>query len=386
MNKNKRNIIYFMDFADSLENADRVGSVTRIIRYFNALSEHSITINILSPDLKNYSSLLSDSKHYPLPAYSGSFRHIVFLIFSPIIFRTLMRDAHLYWAKFSSSIPAMIAKTLYRKPIVNYFDYNWVELSRASKEGRLELGIKWLIEHLMIRYSDYFITTTDTLKSYLINMGFRYPEKIFIIPNYVDTDLFVPSSEAHDNKMFKILSVGRLSEQKNFPLLLQGVSRLQELTDKQIKLTIVGAGPLKEALLSEASARKVSLTIIDRIPNSEMHPLYTDNHLFVMTSPREGHPRALIEAMACGLPIVGTNVTGISDIIKDNDDGLLCDENRDSVANQILRIINDKELAARLGENARKQAVARYSFKALLEKESLIYKQIFADAERHSRG
>lgn len=374
-------VSFFLDFADSLENADRVGSVTRILRYFNALAE-DIGIDVLSPDYKDYSPKLKNgARHLPLPSFAKVNRHIAFLFISPIIFRNSLKESSLYWAKFSSSVPAVLAKKLFKKPLVNFFDYNWVELSGASKESKLEFKIKTAIERLMIRHSDYFITTTETLRSYLIEKGFKHPERIFVIPNYVDTELFCPCEKTQEPEVLNILSVGRLSEQKNFPLLIDGISFLLQRTDIKIKLTIVGSGPLRDDLLQQAGKFKLKLEIKERVANDRMPSIYQASDVFVMTSPREGHPRALVEAMACGLPVVGTNVVGIRDVITDRHNGLLCAENKEDIAEKILQIARNRSFTEKLSKNAREEAVLKYSFTALVERERTIYDQIFSNKQ-----
>lgn len=377
-NQHKR-IVFFLDFADSLENADRVGSIARIIRYFNALSDSSLEVRVVSPDIKNYSSLFTQGgKHHPLPPFARINRHLAFLIFSPFIFGGILRESNLYWAKFSSSVPAILAKKLFKRPLVNYFDYNWVELSGASKESKFEFYIKSVIERLMIKNSDYFITTTETLKLDLIAKGFKYPDKIFVIPNYVDTDIFFPETGTKDQISLRILGVGRLNEQKNFPLLIDGVARLQSLISRNVEVTIVGSGPLKDELLEQAKKVRINFEIIERISNNEMPSVYKKHHIFVMTSPREGHPRALIEAMACGLPVVGTNVIGIRDVVSDGINGLLCSQTPEGVADTLLRLTNDPSLAEKLGMHAREEVVNRYSFKVLVQKERKLYEGIIS--------
>lgn len=370
-------MIFLIDFADRFENCDRVGSLDRNIKYFREISGSFMQTAIISPDIKDYSFFLGDhTKHYPMPSYARFNMHIFYLLFSPLIFWNILKNSNVYWTKFSSAIPGIIAKKMFKKRLVNYFDYNWVELSKESKENKLEYKIKSIIEKLMIHNSDYFITTTSALKSYLVNSGFKYPENIIIIPNAVDTDLFHKKNTPQKGNIIKILSVGRLNVQKNFPLLIDGIAGLQNKVKRKIALTIVGTGPLKEAFKHQAQAYELDLRILDRINNNRMPEVYCEHDVFVMTSPREGHPRALIEAMSCGLPVIGTNVEGIKDIIEDGVNGLLCDCNPADVTRKVLSLANDEAYARRLGEKARVDVVNKYSFKALIQKEKDIYHKI----------
>lgn len=374
----KKRIVFFLDFADSFDNADRVGSVTRIIKYFNALAEY-YEIFVLSPDITDYSSRYYCAfRHIPLSKLGQINRHIVYLLLSPLLISRILKSSDLYWGKFSSAIPSIIAKKVFSKPLINLFDYNWVELSRESNESKLEFIVKSRIEKMMIKHSDYFIATTDRLKNYLYFNGFKHSDRIFVIPNYVDTDLFSPCTISGDRSIFRILGVGRLTEQKNFSLLIEGVSKINNIFDQNIEITIVGNGPCKEKLLHQAKELNLRFRIIERVSNNEMPSLYNKHSVFVMTSPREGHPRALIEAMACGLPVIGTDVEGIRDIITDGINGLLCKEDSTDIADKISLIMSDGELSSRLGECARNHALMEYSFKALIEKEVSILNLILS--------
>lgn len=371
-------ILFLLDFADSFENCERVGSLPRNIEHFKALSTNFIEAYILSPDIVNFSDHLGiGGIHYPLPSRAKKIRLPVFLFLSPLLNKQVFANCDILWAKFSSMIPALIAKKIYKKPIICFFDYNWSELSWASNENIVEYNVKSLIEKLIIKHSDYIITTTDTLRSYLIEKGFHSEKKIYLLPNSVDTKAFSPILQKKINEQLKVLSVGRLNEQKNFPLLIESISVFQKKHDNKVKLTIVGTGPLKSSLLDFAYENGVNLTIIDRVPNNEMPEVYNNHDIFVMTSPREGHPRALLEAMSCGLPVVCTNVKGIRDIIKDNQNGLLSDQDKEDIANKILRVMTDKNTLLKLSKNARKEVIEKYSFEALIQEEVYIYQSIF---------
>lgn len=381
-----KRLLFLVDSAGSLENWDRVGSLARIVRYFNTLTDNSFEIHIISPDVRDYTfRLKKDGCHHSLPIRSRFGRLVSYSLLSPFLFRQVFRQCDLYRARFSSVLPAIIAKKIYKKPIVSYFDWNWVGFSKQYNENICEYSVKSMIEKLMIKHSDYFITTTDTLKAYLLEKGFYSEKRIFILPNYVDTQLFKPTATMAKSGQVEILGVGRLHEQKNFALLIDAASIVKTRKGRDVKLTIVGSGYLKTTLSNLARENGMDLEIIDRIPNEKMPSVYNKHHLFVMTSTKEGHPRALLEAMSCGLPVIGTDVEGVRDIIDHGENGLLCSEDEEDVADKISYLISDTEAAIRLGKHARRYVAENYSFPNLIQKEAAIYGLILSDP-RHRRN
>jgi glycosyltransferase involved in cell wall biosynthesis len=83
--------------------------------------------------------------------------------------------------------------------------------------------------------------------------------------------------------------------------------------------------------------------------------------LFVLPSKWEGMPKALVEAMACGLPVIGTDVPGIRDLIDHGRNGYLCEPGERGIRSAIASLIEDPQVGARLGQEARKFAASRFS-------------------------
>ena len=101
----------------------------------------------------------------------------------------------------------------------------------------------------------------------------------------------------------------------------------------------------------------------------DLPAIMQDWDLFVLPSLYEGHPKALIEAMAAGLPVVGSNVIGIREIITDGENGLLAEPDADSLRAAIQRLIQDRALRQRLGRAAREHAVQHFSLDRIVELE-----------------
>ncbi|MEX2144504.1 MAG: glycosyltransferase family 4 protein [Anaerolineales bacterium] len=170
--------------------------------------------------------------------------------------------------------------------------------------------------------------------------------KISVVPNYVEIDRFQPL-EREPNKTLRIGFVGRLAWEKNLNLLIEAAAGLD------VELLLVGEGPLKEELASLAANTKVKVNFLGRMPNVALPDFLNSCDVFVLPSLYEGHPKALLEAMACGLAVIGTRVPGIHELIADGENGLLCEPDASSLRQALERSLGDSALRVRLGSQAR---------------------------------
>jgi glycosyltransferase involved in cell wall biosynthesis len=128
----------------------------------------------------------------------------------------------------------------------------------------------------------------------------------------------------------------------------------------------VGDGPERAAVEAEASRQGVPLSLLRHVPNEMLPALYRRCRVFAIPSVREGNPKALLEAMACGVACVGTATPGIVDLITSGINGLLCDDSPESLASSIMRLLSDDDLRTRLGRAARAKVLARNSLSKIL--------------------
>ena len=165
----------------------------------------------------------------------------------------------------------------------------------------------------------------------------------------------------------RIVSVGRLAAQKGHDVLLRAFAEVAR-EHPEWTLTIVGEGPQRQALLRLAAelgiAERVHFT--GEVP--EPGEMLATSDFFVMASRYEGFPNALLEAMACGLPVISTTSVGAQEIVTDGHDGLLTPiEDETALAQAMRRLIEDPQLRARLGRNG--AAVSeRYSLDGIMQR------------------
>lgn len=269
----------------------------------------------------------------------------------------------------SAAIPAIVGKLIFQKKFI--FNFNYDYQAWAKIEGKLALvPLLKTEEYLAFKFCDGVFVADEKMAEYAGK--FVSPEKITVIRNGVDTVAFSSAKVKKIGKEKVILSVGRLEKQKNFGQLVEAVSKL----GKGIRLVIVGRGELKEDLMSLAKKTVVNLEIIDVVPNDKLPEVYNRADVYVQPSLMEAPVKTLLEAMSCGLPCVATNVPGIREVINDGESGLLAGLNAGDLAQKIKLLLGDRNLAEKLGRQARETIKAKYDLKKYLELETEVLKSV----------
>ncbi len=231
---------------------------------------------------------------------------------------------------------------------------------------RLPLG-KAMLNFLRKSNAFYQILSTRSY-SYLTSHGFR-AEQIVHIPGSVDTERFQPAPERRPDPARPerdIICVARLDYAKGVDVLLHAWGRmLREPSEWRAhlkpRLRLVGDGRLKPQMEYIVAELGIQDSVEFLGLRTDVVDLLQQSWGFVLPSRWEGMSNALLEAMACGLPCVATSVSGSEDIISEGVNGLLVEpEQPAEMAQALRRIIEDTELAQRLGRTGRATVVRDY--------------------------
>lgn len=138
-----------------------------------------------------------------------------------------------------------------------------------------------------------------------------------VLYNAADTNLFQAGSGKPDNTIFTVLGVGRLVPVKGFHILLVAFARLYRQLDQQARLILVGEGPLRDTLIQQATELGIrhAVDIVGVVPHDKIVSYYQRAHVFCLPSFSEGSPTVIVEAMACGVPVVASQVGGVGEIV-----------------------------------------------------------------------
>jgi glycosyltransferase involved in cell wall biosynthesis len=179
--------------------------------------------------------------------------------------------------------------------------------------------------------------------------------KFFLIPNVVDTEWFSPGQRIRSDNAFVILGVGSLETVKRFDRFLEIAVGLKRKTNREVRVIIAGDGRQRqpiEALAEQARQKGVNVELPGRV--ADPLKLYQSADVLLLTSDREGTPNVIMEAMACGLPVVATNVGGVADLVKNSETGFLFEPNDQACAVAIMeRLAAKSECMVEMGQHAR---------------------------------
>lgn len=211
-----------------------------------------------------------------------------------------------------------------------------------------------------IRRADFIICISEFHRRFYLENGAR-PEQLQIVYCGIDTDLFQPRRRVRaPDEPFHILSSGRLVEKKGFPVLIEACAILKA-HGHDFRCTIGGSGP-DEARLRALVAQKGledQVTLTGEAIKQEDIPafmyagdIYCLHCVWASDNDVDGLPQMLVEAMACGLPSVSTNLVGIPDLVIDGETGLLVEPGAaTALAQALIKLAEDDALAQLLAQN-----------------------------------
>lgn len=198
--------------------------------------------------------------------------------------------------------------------------------------------------------------------------------KIRVVPNAVDGLRFRPDpSKGKDDE---VLWVGRFVPEKGIEHLVVALRRI--LIERKVKLRLVGDGPQRARVerLVERLGLEQNVIFQGGVDRNEVARLMSQGSLFVLPSVKEGLPVVLLEAMASELPVIASNIPGVAEVISDGQNGLLFQpQDTEALAKAVLTLLDDRNLARRLGSNARKTALQRYSWELMLKSLNRVYEE-----------
>jgi glycosyltransferase involved in cell wall biosynthesis len=291
------------------------------------------------------------------------------------------------------------------KPHIVHIDeepYNvatWQAMRLAKKQGAKAIFFTWqnihrrypppfsLIESYNLRNADYAIAGNSEAVRVLKAKGYRGPVRV--IPQFgVDPEMYhvsrftfhVSGSKVESLQPFAIGYVGRLVEEKGVHILLRAVAGL----DGEWRLCILGSGPQWTHLerLAEELGIAEQVRFEDPIPSTQMPNYYNQLHTLVLpslTRPnwKEQFGRVLIEAMACGVPVVGSDSGEIPNVI--GDAGLVFPEgDAQALRAKLSQLMADPALRDGLAQRGRERVLAHYTQAQVAAKTYQVYRELMA--------
>jgi len=225
--------------------------------------------------------------------------------------------------------------------------------------------------------ADALIANSEGLKK--LATDFYDKKTVDIIYNGVDIDKFYPivSSEKDynaDDKIIKLLFVSRLIERKGLQFVIPHLKEMQKKSHKKIQLIVVGDGPYREELEKIASENECANMICfeGQKDKAELLSYYQQADIFILPSKKEGMPNVVLEAMACGLPIVMTPCEGSKELVTNN--GII--SSIDIFSDKLAELCADTKLQQNMGQNSLINIEKIFQWKSVSQKYMEIFERI----------
>ena len=204
------------------------------------------------------------------------------------------------------------------------------------------------------------------------------PEKMQVIPSGVNTRIFVPKKREF-NMIPRVLFVSRFSLGKGLPYLIKAAGLLRR--NHHFRILMVGGTPqdngygISISMIRDLGLRDI-VEVRPPVPHSNLPEIYSAHDMSVLPSEKEALGKVLLEAMACGRPVISTRSGGITDIVDDGKTGLLVPpRNPGALAEALLELIEDEGKRNRMGSLARRKAI-HFEWKSIAQRHLEAFRSI----------
>jgi sugar transferase (PEP-CTERM/EpsH1 system associated) len=296
------------------------------------------------------------------------------------LYRLLRRErpALLHTWMFHANIPGRVVGRLAGVPII----------LTSRRNVNIGGGQRELLSRLTSGMDDLVIAVCELARQAEIERAGVSPEKVVTVYNGLDAAEFAGVDQERAALVRQglaiprgtpvVAAVGRLHPQKDFPTLLRAMARVHEAVPGA-RLLVVGDGMLRGDLEAQARSLELSSSVVFTGQRADVPELLNAVDLFALSSLWEGLPNVVLEAMAAGLPVVGTRVGGVPEVVVDGVTGILVPpRDPEALASGIAQLLSDSELSQRMGDAGRARVVEQYSVERMVRETEVLYEGLLA--------
>lgn len=357
-------LVLFLSRATHLRRWDEMGILGRELAIYKLMSNIFGSISIVTSggeeELKYQQSTGIIKILYNCWGLSPN----LYSLAAPILHRDTLRRATVYKSnQLDGAWTAALAGALHNKPVIVRVGYLWADTHRYMGGSGVKAALMDRLQAITIKRANALFVTTPTMKRQ-INQSYGIPaKKIKTIPNNVNTAIFHPLPDITPVKG-RVCYIGRLEPVKNLRHLITAMAEIPRAS-----LILIGEGSQRQELEKLVSDKRANVQFRGTLPHHQIPIEINRSEIYILPSLTEGHPKALIEALACGTAIVGTNVPGIRDLIQHGETGWLCETSSNSIQEAISELLVNPQLRKKLEQNARSYAVSNFSLDKIYELE-----------------
>jgi glycosyltransferase involved in cell wall biosynthesis len=268
-----------------------------------------------------------------------------------------------------------VVRIVARRAGLPYVAHVHIDVLSSGRAGFLLGPYKRLLLGPDLRSAAAVIVPTPDYRA-IIHEKYEVPrERIAVIPNGTDHRIAqLPKEPPRADREIRLLFVGRLSVQKNIPLMLDSMAAYLRTGGRKATLTVIGDGPEKSKTLSmiERLGLTGAVTLLGTLHGPDLESQYERADALILTSTNESFGLVLIEAMTKGLPIVTVDIPAVRNVVADGVNGLLAPQNPEAIADSIQRLFSDDGLYSALSGHNLSEARG-YSWDATATAVSSVY-------------
>jgi len=372
------NLILFFTYGVSLRTWTETGLLDREIILYKKLIENGLRVTFITYGEESdyqYRDKLGNIKIIPFYAFikkpSNKIIRFIQSFFLPFILKEQLKQADIFKTnQMSMTWGPLLSKLIFKKKLIVRCGFEWYKTLLQKPHSILLKYFVYITEWISYRNADAIILTSEIDKKYVIaTFKVKHNNKIKVIPNYIDTGTFKPINDIKKKKD-SLVFVGRLSKEKNLFNLFEAIKESKYILD------IIGDGELKDELKDYSLKNQIKVNFLSIISNNKIPEILNQYEVFILPSYYEGNPKALLEAMSCGLAVIGTDLEGINNIIRHKDHGYLCKTDSKSIRYAINIVMEDKLLRKRMGAQARKFVISHCSIDEIVKRELEFYSTV----------
>jgi len=319
------------------------------------ITKFGLKVNALSLDRINLSRIIS---------------LFILFIYSFIYLRKIIPDiVHSHSPELGFILS--LACKIYKIPIINTCH----GITFPDKHYSL---IKRKTEELLLKYAGFNkIITVD--QNSLNNFEISKINNVVYLPNGVDLDKF-QNKRYNENNRTLFLFIGRIEIDKGLAYLIHAIEKLKD-TNKKFEVWLIGVG-LNQDYFKKLVIR-LNLTayikFLGKKSRDETIDCFYKSDVFILPSLHEGFPLTLLEAWAAKLPVIITNVGGISKICKNKENALIVPpKNSEAIAEALKTLLENKTLREKIGKNGRKEVERKYNWESIAKQIDDIYQGVIS--------
>ncbi len=271
---------------------------------------------------------------------------------------------------FRANILGRLTGRMVRVPIV-------ISSEECIKLKKKKISI--LIDRLTSRWADRIVVISEAIKNTLTKREKINPEKIEVIYNGIDLSSFRVENKREKDSIPKVGIVGRLHPDKGHRYFLKAAAQTIKKEPK-VEFLIVGHGPLRGELEDLSNELALSDKVVFVGGRRDIPQIMSSLDILVLSSLEEGLGNVLLEAMACGRPVVATKVGGVPEAVLDGETGILVSpKNPDALAQATLKLLMNRALAKGMGQAGRRRVEKYFSIDRMVKETEKVYNNLIQE-------